>query len=312
LRRLLLPADYCIFAYFTVLSAAVLAAWGRMERPLLFLGLHALVAAVLAGVAHLHRSTGRPAWRFAHYWIPALIVMVAFREIHYLAPQLHPFADRHWDRVLASIDARWLGDVAAFCRRFASRPVADVMQVCYWTYFAMPVVLAAALWRRGELGRFREVSAVYFVGWYVTYLGYLAVPAVGPHYFELRAPELDGWACAAAFHRLLLTVELEMPDAFPSGHALAAALTLHLAWRHDRRVFAWLAFFAVGCIVATVYLRYHYVVDLAASAVLVPVAILGGRALARAWDRGNPNSQLPSPSAVEPQPNGLHEPFRPR
>lgn len=281
MRRLLLPADTAILGYFTILTGVVLAAWGRMERPLVFVGLHALVMAALVGIAYVDRATGRPAWRFVHYWIPALIVLVAFREIHYLAPQLHPFADRHWDRVLASIDARWFGDVAGLCRRLAARPVADVMQVCYWMYFAMPMILAAALWRRAELARFREVSAVYFVGWYATYLGYLAVPAVGPHFFELRAAELDGWVCAAAFHRLLLMVEWEMPDAFPSGHALAAALTLHLAWRHDRRVFAGLAFFAVGCILATVYLRYHYVVDLAASAPLVPVSILGGRALAR-------------------------------
>ena len=58
--------------------------------------------------------------------------------------------------------------------------------------------------------------------------------------------------------------------AFPSLHAAVSCLSLYYAWKYCRWFFPILLVFVVGLLVATVYLRHHWVVDLLAGAALVP------------------------------------------
>jgi uncharacterized membrane protein (DUF4010 family) len=207
--------------------------------------------------------------------------------LKYLVPEVHPFDDLGFDRALAALDARWFGDVFGFWRRLAWAPLIDVLHVCYWSYFVLPIVLGVGLWRRGEMARFREVVAVLLVAWYLSYFGYVAVPAVGPHHAVdgARDPAFDGALFGGPLHALLMRLEGRMPDAFPSGHALIAMVALLLAWRHHRTLFWWLLPFAAGLWLATMALRYHYVVDVVGSIAILPVAMVGGRFLVRALDR---------------------------
>jgi len=297
-RKVFVPADMAVAAYFAIVTVLALAC---ARHPLPYVGVHALAVGALAFAAWMD-ARGSRVWKFIHYWLPAAIVLAAFRELHYLAPEVHPFADRRWDWALYAFDARWFGDVEAALKSVWSRPASDVLSVCYWMYFPMPAILGTVLYRKGELGRFREVGAVLFIGWFLSYLGYLAVPAVGPHRVmdAVRAPELEGWICAGFFHRLLFELEWEMPNAFPSGHALLSILTLGMAWRHERRVFWWLLPFGAGCTLATVYLRYHYVVDVAASLAIIPMVVAGGRALAAWWEKpGEPRTRNAEPGSQD-------------
>ena len=65
-------------------------------------------------------------------------------------------------------------------------------------------------------------------------------------------------------------------DCFPSGHG---ELTI-IAWSSSRQTskrLSWVYFAYTLCIVfATVYLRYHYTVDLMAGALLAAVSIVAG------------------------------------
>ena len=137
-----------------------------------------------------------------------------------------------------------------------------------------------------RLARLKESAAVLFSGWYLSYLGYVVLPALGPHHVVdgPRIPELDGSLWGGFFHHLLMELEGEMPDAFPSGHALVSILTLYLAWRHKRKLFWGLLTFGIGCVLATVYLRYHYVVDVIGSIALAPISMVIGRVLTAAWE----------------------------
>jgi membrane-associated phospholipid phosphatase len=86
-------------------------------------------------------------------------------------------------------------------------------------------------------------------------------------------------------HRAIMAAEGEMADAFPSGHALLSMAVIAMAWKHHRPSFRALLLPALGCILATMALRYHYVVDVAASAAIFPGAILLGIAFHRWRER---------------------------
>ncbi len=280
----LLAFDLVVLVYVGIISTIVLAA--RPEGAWIYLAYHAIVLAMMALVIRAHARFGGPFWTVARYWYVVPVVLAAFRELHFLVPEVRPFNHWRFDRALAALDARWFGDVNGFFLG-AFPPVAiDLLHLCYWFYFFSMIITGAAIQRRGDYVRLREYATIVLTGLFLSYLGYFAVPAVGPHHFLHPRPAiLDGWILGGHFHAALMAAEWEMPDAFPSGHALLSMIVMVLAWRYHRPIFRWMVLPACGCLLATVALRYHYVVDVAASAAILPVTVWTGQAFARWWEK---------------------------
>jgi membrane-associated phospholipid phosphatase len=276
--------DVAALAYVALLTVIVLA-FRPVGTAVYLLG-HAAAAGLIVAVAAAHARWGGRAWTIARIWYIVPFVLCAFRELHYLVPQVHNFDDHRYDRILAGIDRRWLGDVDGFFLGLLTPGAADVLHLCYWSYYVSLAILGAALHRRGDWAKLDEYASVVLVSLLLSYLGYLVVPAVGPHHFYPTRPELlDGWLVGGWLHRTISALELRMPDAFPSGHTLMSLVLLFLARRHaSARAFWAVLPLAAGCILATMALRYHYVVDVVASFALFPGAVwlgLGANKLIR-------------------------------
>ena len=212
-------------------------------------------------------------------------ILGCFREMHYLIPAVNPFQDGFWDWVLGAIDQRLLGDVNGVIVNNLPAAAADILHLCYWFYFPSMIIPAAILYSKLEMDRFRSYTTVLVTGFALSYLGYFLVPALGPHVFLNPRPEvLDGLWVGAFLHQALMTLELRMPDAFPSGHALMSGLVLIQVHRHLPKAFPWIAAPSIGCILATVLLRYHYVVDVLASALLLPTVLVLSESVERTWN----------------------------
>ncbi len=278
-RPLLSAPDLVILAYQAIVAGLIVATWSRHDRPAAYLSLNVALMATTVALAALERSRPGKWTTFLHAWWPVVAVPLSFKEVAWVAPGVQPFSDYSWDYKLQELDERLFGDTRGFFRSIASAPVADILSIGYWSYFPLSLILGAALYRPPDLRRFREAVTVLLLGWFISYLGYYAIPAIGPHQVVdgARAPELNGVLWAGFLHKLLLAMEGRIPDAFPSGHALIAMIVLALSWRMHRRVFWWLLPFASGLILATMYLRYHYVVDVAVSALLLPLCLVFGR-----------------------------------
>jgi membrane-associated phospholipid phosphatase len=289
--RRLKAFDLVIFAYIAILTAVVLVA--RPPRWPVYLAYHAAVTVLSLLAIEAYPRFGGRLWRFVRYWYPLVVVLSAFREIHYLVPDLHPFEDGRYDRLLAQWDRRAFGDVEAFCLAFP-RPLIDLLHIGYWSYFALLVGTATWIYRTRNDRKADQVTTVIIGCLLTSYLGYPLLPAVGPHWFHTeRPPVLDGWLIGGLMYRTLLEIEWKMPDAFPSGHALMAFVVVGLAWRLDRRLFRWILLPAVACVVSTVVLRYHYVVDVLAAVLLFPPCYWGFLALDAGWHARGLASRLP-------------------
>jgi hypothetical protein len=275
--------DLVILGYIGIVTAIVLAF--RPEGTLLYFAYHVAAVAFIALLVYAYERFGGPAWTFARYWYVVLLSAAAFREMHYLIPQVHPFDDHHYDRVLQGLDLRWFGDVDRF---FLASPlfVVDLLHLCYWFYFLSTLILGAAIYARKDWKGLREYLVVVMAGLMVSYLGYFAVPAIGPHHFyHPRPAPLDGLLLGKWLHEGIVALEWRMPDAFPSGHALLSMIVIVMSWRLHRPTFRVVVGPAAGCVVATMALRYHYVVDVAASMAILPAVVCGGLALNRWRDR---------------------------
>jgi membrane-associated phospholipid phosphatase len=269
------PGDRIVLALNTALLVLVALFAVRFDHVVSYLAFHALVG--VAFVAAARRDDGSPTRRFVHAWLPLIFMIAVYFELSLVVPRIHPFTDHFpYDYALQAIDRRVLGDPAAFIAHLAWPPLSDLLTVCYWLYYPFGLALPMLTYARGgdDLRDFHHVATVLLYGFIVCFIGYLTVPALGPHkLFDVtRAAALDGYGLAERGYAMMSRVPHEPPDAFPSGHAMMAMLVPMLAWRHARSLFWWLVAVGVGIVLATVYLRFHYLSDVVASFLLAPVA----------------------------------------
>lgn len=288
----LLPADVVVQCTNALLAAVVLVFATRIERPSLFGLFHAAWAVLFVALARYGRRDDTPGCRAGwvtsllqalHLWLPALFNLAIYFELGLLIPQLHALDALPVDHALQALDVWLLGDALALVAHVASPLLSELLTFCYWSYYAFPFVLPAVLYARGDLRAFERVVVTLLVAFACTYAGYLLLPALGPHrlFDGPRLAALAGYGVAGKAYQLLSTLALEPPDAFPSGHTLIGVLVPTMAYRVHRTSFLVLAPLGAGMVLATLYLRFHYVADVLASLALVPVVYRLGASLER-------------------------------
>lgn len=261
------PVDLLITSYLGVFGLVVLFAWPRLHEALWLAAAHtAGIALVVVAV-----RSGR-AFLFRH-WYPLPYVAACYKEMSLLIPALRSV---DYDRELAALDyAIWRAYPTVWLERLHHPAFTELLQIVYSLFVPVVLLVAAIFWWQRRYGEFRYYAFLIAAGFLVSYLGYLAVPVRGPR-FLLRGLQHFPLSGLWFFHLLqqtLDTLEAAHYDCFPSGHT---ELTL-LAWWQSRRVspnlFRAFSVYSILIIFSTLYLRYHYTVDIMAG-VAVAWAVL--------------------------------------
>lgn len=178
----------------------------------------------------------------------------------------------------------------------------EYLMICYSMFYFLPLALAFELYLRAyhdrghpdreSLGA-RQLDQLVFVivyGFFLSYVCYFFLPAIGPrftlHNFADLSKDLPGIWLTEPFRAIVNSGEgilpgMPMPeilrhvtrDAFPSGHTDMSLLTILLAFQLRSRLRWVLLAIGSSLIFATVYLRFHYVIDVIAGAVLALVTL---------------------------------------
>jgi membrane-associated phospholipid phosphatase len=114
------------------------------------------------------------------------------------------------------------------------------------------------------------------------------VPARGPRFFlrNLQTIELKGLWFTHVLQLTLDKLESKAWDCFPSGHTELSILACWGSHLISKRLF-WIYFaYTLSIISATVYLRYHYTIDLLAGAAVAGLLVLVAPSLYRILGKG--------------------------
>lgn len=203
-------------------------------------------------------------------------MVFSYFELIDLLPALQPHL---LDLRLYAIDRALFGETPAILfQRWNHRPVVEWIAFFYYSYFyLMAAVLIPSLF----LDRGRRLQEL-MVGAMIVCAGghmiYTFVPGVGPWLSIPFERPLDGgfW-----WHQVQVTVANAgaQLDIFPSLHtAYPTYFTLHaIGWRHTKPYkYVWfiIAFFAMNMVTATMFLRWHWGIDVIAGLTLATVARL--------------------------------------
>ncbi len=279
------PVDVLTTLFATALLAAGLMRFEALENRgvLLRMGLVAVVPALIAMLRGRNPNPSRSLQILLDFYIIGCVVVI-FDGLGPLIRAVHPV---DYDAALIAFDRALFGtDPTVALEKIATPFLSDVLTVFYALYYFHPIVLGTLVLLddrdRPALERdFPRFAFVIVFVFYVSYLCYFLVPAIGPRYTLVHAGPLPRGAISQAIDHTLDVLEKNKRDCFPSGHTMVLVAILLEARRRSKKTFWAFLPFAVGLILATVYCRYHYVADVLAGLALAFVTVLLGNALYR-------------------------------
>ena len=245
----------------------------------------AVIALITLSSLARHKLPGNRLIVYANTFLPLFVVMFTFDSLSSLTQYINT---KDMDPALAGIDLSLFGAHAGIMMQAMVDPVlTSVLQLCYLSYYFLPVALCLILFFSGETDNFDRAVFGIVLGFFASYIGYLLVPALGPRHYigHLFTADLMRGPVASSINDTLNMLEGENRDAFPSGHTEVVLIVLYYAWAY-RKWFFWVSLPLVsGLIFSTVYLRYHYVVDVIAGAALAPLSVWAASAIYGWYDR---------------------------
>ena len=273
-----------IFGGFLLVTAARLLAAGGAASPWPDFVVMAVSIVAMAKTATRWPSATMARLRLALF--PVLVNVVYWQ----LGPVVNELGSHNWDAALLRADRMFLTDTPAVLLGAWTPPLlTDFLSGCYLLFF--PGVLAAflvALLRPEPHGArlFDGLISLYGLG----FLGYTLVPAAGPHLAmpDAFAASLTGGLLTST-NAALVASGSNRVDVFPSLHTAITIFLMGSLWPRHRRAFLALLIPAAGLCAATLYLRYHYAVDLLAGIALAAATL----ALNRTPDSHETHPPLP-------------------
>lgn len=255
-----------------VLVLGAMAAW-RLEDPALRGAAPvAAVAWVVLLIAMLAPPRSiRASWSGPLQLVAAWMVFPMFKAIAQV------FVTSPADAALLALDRRLLGGTSApeYVLGWEQPWLSEILSAGYFSFYLMIIVPALYYgWRR------RSAQArAFFFGLMLMYLagfaGYLLVPAAGPFLaFPDAFPYPPQGGPMTAFLVAVVSEGITGMDVFPSLHTGIALYVLGFFAQAGHRRLAWLLVpWVAALLLATVYLRYHYGIDLVAGVVLAAAVL---------------------------------------
>jgi membrane-associated phospholipid phosphatase len=235
----------------------------RLGRAVGFLDRDALLYFVLIGTniwaIWFCRSSGTAMrWRLGLLFYPVAMNIVFF-NMKTAVPKIHP---ERVDALLERIDHIGIGTNLSLRLQPLIHPaLTEFFSFCYILFFPYLLISiiyyfcgGVALWQKFVIGLF----TLYGIG----FLGYSLLPAAGPCFSmsDQFTKPLDGW-WITKWNAAIVAAGSNKVDMFPSLHCAVSSFLLFFDRRHRPWRFKLYLVPAAGLWLSTIYLRYHYLID---------------------------------------------------
>lgn len=196
---------------------------------------------------------------------------------------------RDFDQYLIDIDNFIFGTQPAFLLEPIINPIlTEYLQISYFLFFFMPIIHLIELAKHSNKDDFNRLTRNIIFGFYFSYLLYLFIPAIGPRFtvfdFNSINLELPG-LFISEYLREIINVGGGIPlnslnpmadvnrDCMPSGHTMMTVINMYLAYKFQSKLRYFYYIIGFSLIFATIYLRYHYFIDIIAGLLFAFISI---------------------------------------
>jgi membrane-associated phospholipid phosphatase len=290
--------DLIVIIFYSLLIILNLIFYQRIEQWKFFIGANLAVIILVFLISFLENKTGNKFYRIIHYWYTAPLILFTFKELYFL---IKPIRQNDYDYLLIQID-RWIfgTDPTVFLAKYSHPLLTELLQIVYGLFYVLPIILGLALQRNRRYSALDYAVFSVLYGFFLSYIGYFALPGIGPrftlHSFESINTELPGIFLTNILREIVNIgesiptgtvnpAEVVQRDIFPSGHTMITLIVMYLSIKLNSRSKYLLVPVGTLLIFATVYLRYHYVIDLIGGAVLMIFSVWSGKYIFNLWQK---------------------------
>lgn len=292
------PTDFAVIIFCSLLTIINIIFSAKIETWYLNIAMNFGIAAYILYISHKDNKVYNLFIRQLHYWYLVPLIFMFFKELYLM---VDPIRGIIYDDILIQID-RYIfsADPTVELYKIANPYLTELLQIVYGTFFFLPVILGIDLILRDKSEEFHRAAFVIVYGFILSFIGYLLVPAIGPrftlHNFETNNIEMPGLFLTNILREIvnsgesipfgtLNPAEVVQRDAFPSGHTQITLLVMYLSVKFKSRFKYFFLINGTLLIFATVYLRYHYVVDLLGGIVFMIFTIWSGNYIYTWWNK---------------------------
>jgi membrane-associated phospholipid phosphatase len=288
-----------VIGFALILSAVSIVFSYRIPAWSTLVIINSVTILLVCALGLLRQRTRSRVLRAIHNWYVAPMVFFSFKELYFIIKPLHFGKD--YDDWLIAVD-RWIFgvDPTVWIMQFAHPFLTEILQIAYTSFYFLFLILGSEFYRRkNDRGLFHYFMFTVVYGFFLSYLGYFFLPAVGPrftlHDFSQLDTDLPG-VLLTPYLRWFVNAGGSVPmgvpnevaiagtqrDVFPSGHTMMTLVLMYMSERFKANVRVFIYVIGSLLIIATVYQRYHYVIDLLAGAVFMVLCIVTAGPLYRA------------------------------
>lgn len=320
LVSLLAPVDVLSILFLLFLDLLNLIFFSRITVWRELVIINTLVIAAIGGLAYAAESKGTRLWIGLHRWYCYPIILFVFKEIYLM---VHPINPADYDAWFIAID-RWMFgvDPTLWLARYTHPVITEILQISYFSYYLLFIVMGVEVYRRFDVEEFDHAAFLIVYGFYLSYLGYFLLPGVGPrftlHDFHHLGTELPGVLLTNTLREIInagesISTTIPNPqdfvqrDVFPSGHTQLSLIVVFLGFRYNLSSRWFLTTLASLLVIGTIYLRYHYVIDIIGGILFFLLTIATGDAIEAWWGRvkDEPKKGSNGEQSEEPSKRGL-------
>ena len=123
--------------------------------------------------------------------------------------------------------------------KFYHAKVTEILQLSYLIFYILGFIAAIPLYVQNRMKEFDRFAFNILLTFYLSYIGYLLFPALGPRFFlsHLQNVPIAGSAFYTAIHHTLNSIESIQWDAFPSGHIAVTFIFSRFLFLYFRKTF---------------------------------------------------------------------------
>ena len=290
--------DVVVVVFYIILSVIHILFRDRIDTWLIWTFVNIIIIVLSFFFAYMESKNNNEFWNAAHYWYIVPVVLITFKELYFMIKPIRIFDH---DEMFILID-RWIfgADPTHLLWKISNPVLTELLQIVYGTFYLLPILLGLFLLRKKRYVAMDFSVFILVYGFYLSYLGYFIWPGIGPrftlHNFETINQDLPGLFLTNFLREIvnagesipagtLNPAEVVQRDIFPSGHTMMTLIVMFLSVRLKSR--SRFFFVPVGTLLifSTVYLWYHYVIDLIGGLAFMIFALWSGKIIFNWWRR---------------------------
>lgn len=283
---------YIIYFIVMVLTWQTLR-WNELQLVLPLLALTAIYA-VGWGIFHYKKKgNSNPVReleyqrkRFIKHFLWMMPIIIIYENIRF-------FGQTNLQDPLMYRADQWLtGEIPSIlAQHIYSNLLTEIMSFSYFIYFFTPLPFIYLYCKK----KFKLIEKILFAilfSHYIALMLYIALPVEGPKYYYASDFTQNVGGCLFTDFNMWVyeTVRSSTTDCFPSMHVGLFLVISYYLYRYNWRTLYFMVPVTLMMSASTLYLRYHYLIDIIAAIFLVVLTVLFTRYSSKWWKRTFINS----------------------